>query len=112
LEKPLTVTTIFRAWEEGWENIQFNSAGDEKFAARFSTKYEDLMWCKPDSKMTMHSAKGDCAVLIKLDTDSEKKREKGNWWAYVLMGMYDNVYDEEESHLDNDPIRVVMNSMR
>ena len=66
-------------------------------------KYEDLMWYEPDSKMTMHSAKGDCAVLIKLDKNSERKREKGKGLAYVLMGIYDDVYSEEKSHLDNNP---------
>ena len=72
----MTVTRIFRAWEEGWEKVQFNSAGDEKFAATFSAKYENLMWYDPDSKKTMHLAAGDCAVLIKLDKNSERKREK------------------------------------
>ena len=33
LEKPLTATRIFRAWEEGWEKVQFDSSGDDKFAA-------------------------------------------------------------------------------
>ena len=33
LEKPLTATKIFRAWEEGWEKVQFDSGGDDKFAA-------------------------------------------------------------------------------
>ena len=103
LEIPMTVTRIFRAWEEGWEKVQFNSAGDEKFAARFSAKYENLMWYDPDSKKMMHSAVGDCAVLIKLDKNSERKREKGKGWAYVLLGMYDDVYDEDKSRLENDP---------
>lgn len=42
-EKSLTVTIIFRAWDEGWDEVQFNSTGDEKFAARYSTKYEVFM---------------------------------------------------------------------
>ena len=61
------------------------------------------MWYDPDSKKTMHSAAGDCAVLIKLDKSSERKREKGKGWAYVLLGMYDDFYDEDKSGLDNDP---------
>ena len=72
LEIPMTVTRIFRAWEEGWEKVQFNSAGDEKFAARFSAKYENLMWYDPDSKKMMHLAVGNCVVLIKLDKNSER----------------------------------------
>ncbi len=73
----MTVNSIFRAWEEGWEKVQFNNAGDEKFAARFSAKYENLMWYDPDSKKMMHLAAGNCAVLIKLDKNGERKRESG-----------------------------------
>ena len=102
LEKPLSVTRIFRAWEEGWEKVQFNSAGDERFAARFSAKYEDLMWYDPDSRKLMQSPKGDCAVLIKLDKNSERKREKGKGWAYVLLGMYEDLYDVTKTRLEND----------
>ena len=107
---PMTVTRIFRAWEEGWEKVQFNSAGDEKFTARFSTKYEDLTWYDPDSKKTMHSTAGDCAVSIKLDKNIERKRETGRGWAYVLLGMYDDIYNEDKSPLIM--IQLVMNSMR
>jgi hypothetical protein len=94
---------MFMAWEEGWETVQFNSAGDEKFAARFLAKYENLMWYVPDSKKTMHLNTGDYAVLIKVDKNSERKREKGKGWAYVMLGMYDDIYDEDKWHLDNDP---------
>jgi hypothetical protein len=38
---PRKFTRIFRAWEEGWEKVQFDSAGDEKLAAQMSAKYED-----------------------------------------------------------------------
>ena len=31
-------TRIFRAWDEGWEKVQFDSTGDEKFAAQMSAK--------------------------------------------------------------------------
>ena len=79
----MSVTRIFRAWEEGWEKVQFNSAGDERFAARFSAKYEDLMWYDPDSRKLMQSPKGDCAVLLKLDKNSEK-REKKEKVGYIV----------------------------
>ena len=68
------------------------------------------MWYDPDSKKMMHSGLEDCAVLIKFDKNSERKREKGKWWAYVLLGMYEDVNDEDKSHLEK--IQVVMNSMR
>jgi hypothetical protein len=51
----------------------------------------------------MHLAAGDGAVLITLDKNSERKREKGKGWAYVLLGMYDEVYDEDKCRLDNEP---------
>ena len=34
-------TQIFRAWYEGWEDAQLNSAGDDRFAAELSVKYGD-----------------------------------------------------------------------
>jgi len=42
IPKSTRVTRIFRAWEERWEKVQFDSSGDEKFAARLSAKYEGL----------------------------------------------------------------------
>ncbi len=32
-----------------------------------------------------------------------KERENGKGWAYCLMGMYDDFYDEDKTRLDNDP---------
>ncbi len=50
------------------------------------------MWYDPDSKKIMHFAAGDCAVLIKLDENSEMKREKGKGghmfcWECMMMFM-------------------------
>jgi hypothetical protein len=109
LEIPMTVSRIFRAREEGWEKVQFNCAGDEKLAARFSAKYENFMWYDPDSKKTMHSAAGDCAVLMKLDKNSERKREKGKGghlfcWECKMMFMM-------RTRVTLTMIQVVMNSM-
>jgi hypothetical protein len=87
----MTVTRVFRAWKEDWEKVHFISAGDKKFATRFSAKYENLMWYDPDSKKTMHLATGDCAVLIKLDKNSERKREKekgGHMFCWECMMMF------------------------
>ena len=61
------------------------------------------MWHDPHSRKQMHSAQRDRVVLIKLDKNSERKREKGKGWAYCLMGMYDDHYDEDKTWLDNDP---------
>ena len=71
-------------------------------AARFSAKYENLTWYDPDSKKPIQLAAGDCAVLIKLDKNSKRKRKEGKGWAYALLGKYDDIYDEDKSHLDND----------
>lgn len=74
---PITLTKNFRAWEEWWEkfNSIVHSAGDEKFVARPSAKYDDFLCYDPGSRKQMHSAKGDCTVLIKLDENSERKQE-------------------------------------
>ena len=50
----------------------------------------------------MHSAEGDCSVLVKLGGQTARKQEKGKGWAYCLLGMYDGQYDESMSHLEND----------
>ena len=102
LEKPLTATRIFRAWEEGWEKVQLNSSGDDKFAAQFLAKYEGLRWVDFDSKMPLHSAEGDGTVLVKLGGQTARKQEKGKGWAYCPLGMYDGQYDESMSCLEND----------
>ena len=95
------VTRIFRAWEERWEKLQFDSFGDEKFAARMSAKYEGLKWIDVDSKREMHTAMGDCVILKKLGKETERKREKGKGWGYFVLGLYEN-YDENKSHHDNE----------
>lgn len=38
------VARIFRAWEKGWEKAQFDSMGDEKFAAWMPAMLESLKW--------------------------------------------------------------------
>ena len=87
------VTRIFRAWEERWEKVQFDSLGDEKFAAQMSAKYEGLKWFEVDSKREMHTAMGDCVILKELGKETERKREKGKGWGYFILGLYDN-YNE------------------
>ena len=47
--KTTRVTRSVRAWEEGWEKIQFDSLGDEKFAALMSAKYEGWKWIQKGS---------------------------------------------------------------
>jgi hypothetical protein len=95
------VTRSFRAWEERWEKVQFDSSGDEKFAARLSAKYEGLKWIDVDSKREMHTAMGDCVVLKKLGKETERKREKGRGWGYFILGLYEN-YDESKNHHENE----------
>ncbi len=56
-------------------------------------------WFREDNAF---GCRGLCSV-DNLDKNSERKREKGKGWAYVLLGMYDDIYDEDKSHLDNDP---------
>ena len=67
------------------------------------------MWYDPDSRKQMHS-KGDCAVLIKLDKNSERRQEKGKGWAYSLMGTYNDFMMRTRVGLKM--IKAVMNSMR
>lgn len=51
----------------------------------------------------MQLAKGDCAVLLKWDKNNERKGGKEKGWAYCLMGIYDDSYDEDKSQLDKNP---------
>ncbi len=110
LEIPMTVTRIFMVWEEGWEKVQFNSTGDEKFASRFSAKYENLMWYDLDSMKTMHLAAGDCAVLIswiRIVKGREKREKGGHMFCWECMMIF-----VMRTRVALTMIQVVMNSMR
>lgn len=61
-----------------------------------------MIWFDPDCNKMMHSAKGDYAVLLKLDKNFEIKRQKGKDWAYCMMGMYEDLYDEDKTWIEND----------
>jgi hypothetical protein len=80
-----------------------DSDRDEKFAARFSSKYEGLQWVDFYSKMPTHSSERDCAVLLNLGGQTARKQETGKGWAYCLLGMYDGQCDQSKDHLENDP---------
>jgi hypothetical protein len=89
------------AWEERWEKVQFDSLGNETFAACLSAKYEGLVWIDVDSKRELHTAMGDCVVLKKLGKDTERQREKGRGWGYFILGLYEN-YNEGKNHHKNE----------
>jgi phage terminase Nu1 subunit (DNA packaging protein) len=52
----------------------------------------------------MHTAMGECVVLKKLGMDTERKRGKGNGWAYFVLELYDN-YAESKSNHENERLQ-------
>jgi hypothetical protein len=68
----------------------FTAAGDEKFAARLSAKYEGLKWYDEDEKWKMRTMNGDCVVLCRLTSAHQTKSQKGGLgWVYCVLGIYD-----------------------
>ena len=80
----------------------FTAAGDEKFAARLSAKYEGLKWYDEDEKRNMRTMDGDCVVLCKLTSAHQTRKQKGGMgWVYCVLGIYDN-YDVDKTYTEND----------
>jgi hypothetical protein len=102
LAQPTKVTRIVRTWMEEWEKRVFTAAGDEKFAARLSAKYEGLKWYDEDEKRNMRTMDGDCVVLCKLTSAHQTRKQKGGMgWVYCVLGIYDN-YDVDKTYAEND----------
>jgi hypothetical protein len=102
LVEPTKVTRIVRTWMEEWERQVFTAAGDEKFVARSSAKYEGLNWYGEDEKRKMRTMDGDCVVLCRLTSAHQTRKQKGGLgWVYCVLGIYDN-YDVDKTYAEND----------
>ena len=84
---------VFHAYLEDWEDVQFNSKGDDVHAAKVSAKYEGLGFYDEDHDRTGKFCEIDCAVLTKcvkkgpLKTTTQKAGN-GLGYFYTVLGTY------------------------
>ena len=91
----ITIETkrVFHAYLEDWEDVQFNSKGDDVHAARVSAKYEGLGFYDEDHERTGKFREIDCAMLTKcvkkgpLKTMTQKVGN-GLGYFYTILGTY------------------------
>jgi len=98
--RPKTPIRKFRAWNEGWERMQFKSSGCDLFAAKFSEKYGGLRFKDVDKDGRVgYTLKDNCAVLQKCYKGKGQRTEilpqKGFGWYYALLVCYDG-YDADQ----------------
>jgi hypothetical protein len=90
---------VFHAYLEEWEDMQFNSKGNDVHAARVSAKYEGLGFYDEDHDRTGKFREIDCAVLTKcvrtgpLKTTTQKAGN-GLGYFYTVLGTYQG-FDKE-----------------
>ncbi len=105
-ERKRLATRIFRAWYEGWDNVQVNCAGDDRFAAALSAKYGGLQFYKKDGAqqgfdgpVNGFTLKDNCCVLVKLDKDSHEQPMKKFGYKYCILLCFPG-FDHKKSYLN------------
>jgi hypothetical protein len=92
---------VFHAYMEDWEKMQFNSKGDEVYAARVSAKYGGIKYIDCDKEDEEDESVGkigefrelDCAVLTKIrrgGADATRTVSVGRGFShfYSILGVY------------------------
>ena len=84
---------VFHAYLEDWEDVQFNSKGDDVHAAKVSAKYEGLGFYDEDHDCTGKFCEIDCAVLTKCMKKGPlkmtmQKAGNGLGYFYTVLGTY------------------------
>jgi hypothetical protein len=90
---------IFHAYLEDWEDIQFNSKGDDAHAARVSFKHGGLMYYDDEKEQIRKFKELDCAVLTKCVKTGDKKTRTqkagpGLGYFYKILGYYEGYVTE------------------
>ena len=87
-------TRTFHAYLEDWEDVQFNSKGDEVHAARISAKYGGIKYYDDEKDQIGMIHELDCAILTKcIKTGDKKTRTQkvgpGFGYFYTVLGYYE-----------------------
>ena len=78
---------------EDWEDVQFNSKGDEVHASRISAKYGGIKYYDDEKDRIGMIHEQDCAILTKcIKTGDKKTRTQkvgpGFGYFYTVLGYY------------------------